>query len=69
MMTGMLTKHLKDIDLNANKKVKNIIENMTKKEGIPVHNDGSIDRLEWVSTMNNYKNIAEEIVYNELIYC
>jgi hypothetical protein len=42
---------------------------MAKKEGIPIHYDESIDQLEWVSSMNNYKNIAEEIVYNELIYC
>ena len=69
IMTGMLTKHLKEIDDNANEKVKSIVNNMAKKEGIPIHYDGSIDQLEWVSTMNNYKNIAEEIVYNELIYC
>ena len=69
LMTEKLTEHLKEIDLNCEKKVKNIIEDMAKKEGIPVHYDGSMNQLEWVSYMNNYKNIAEEIVYNELIYC
>ena len=69
LMTEKLTEHLKEIDLNCEKKVKNIIEDMAKKEGIPVHYDGSMNQLEWVSYMNNYKNIAEEIVYKELIYC
>ena len=27
------------------------------------------EQLEWVKCMNNYKNIAEEIVNNELIFC
>ena len=27
-----------------------------------------INQLEWVKLMNNYKNIAEEIILKELIY-
>ena len=69
LMTGKLTEHLKEIDLNAEQKVKNIINNMAKKDDIPVYYDGKIEQLEWVKLMNNYKNIAEELVYNELIYC
>ena len=26
------------------------------------------EQLEWIRRMNNYKNCAEEIVYNELIF-
>ena len=62
-------KHLKDVDNNASNKVKKIVNNRTKKDNFPVYYDGIIDQLEWVKTMNNYKNIAEELVYNELIYC
>ena len=69
IMTEKLTKHLKDVDDNATNKVKNIINNIAKRENFPIYYDGFIDQLEWVKTMNNYKNIAEEIVYNELIYC
>lgn len=68
-MTEKLTKHLKDVDDNASNKVKNIVNNLAKKDNIPIYYDGIIDQLEWVKTMNNYKNIAEELVYNELIYC
>ena len=68
-MTVKLTKHLKDVDDNATNKVKNIINNLAKKDHFPIYYDEIIDQLEWVKTMNNYKNIAEELVYNELIYC
>ena len=69
LITGKLTEHLKEIDLNAEEKVKNIINSMAKKDNIPVYYDGKMEQLEWVKCMNNYKNIAEEIVNNELIFC
>ena len=70
LMTGKLSKHLQEIDLNCEQKVQNIIHDMAEKDGIPVYfNDEKIEQLEWVKCMNNYKNIAEEIVNNELIFC
>ena len=69
LMTGKLTEHLKEIDLNAEQKVKNIINSMAKKDNISVYYDGKMEQLEWVKLMNNYKNVAEEIVNNELIFC
>ena len=42
---------------------------MVKKDNIPVYYDDKMEQLEWVKCMNNYKNIAEEIVNNELIFC
>ena len=70
LMTGRLTEHLKEIDLNSEQKVHRIIQDMAKKDGIPVYfDDTKIEQLEWVKCMNNYKNIAEEIVNNELIFC
>ena len=69
IMTEKLTKHLKDVDDNASNKVKNIVNNLAKNDNFPIYYDRNIYQLEWVKTMNNYKNMAEEIVYNELIYC
>ena len=70
LMTGKLTEHLKEIDLNSKQKVHSIIQDMAKKDGIHAYfDDTKIDQLEWVKCMNNYKNIAEEIVNNELIFC
>ena len=64
-----MTDHLKEIDLNSKQKVHSIIQNMAKKDNIPVYYDGKMEQLEWVKCMNNYKNIADEIVNNELIFC
>ena len=70
LMTGKLTEHLKEIDFNSEQKVHSIIQDMAKKDGIPIYfDDTKIEQLEWVKCMNNYKNIAEEIVNNELIFC
>ena len=70
LMSGKLTEHLKEIDLNCEQKVHSIIQDMAKKDGMPIYfDDTKIEQLEWVKYMNNYKNIAEEIVNNELIFC
>lgn len=70
LMTGKLTEHIKEIDLNCEQKVHSIIQDMAKKDGIPFYfDDTKIEQLEWVKCMNNYKIIAEEIVNNELIFC
>lgn len=69
VITGTLNKHLTEIDNAANERVNTIINELAKKENIPIHYDGKMEQLEWVSLMNNYKHCAEEIIYFELIYC
>ena len=69
IMTGELSNHLKEIDDTANNRVENIIKAIAEQDNTPIHYDGSMDQLEWVGLMNNYKNCAEKIVYDELIYC
>ena len=62
-----LTSHLLDIEDECRTRVEDLIEQMAKKENITeelkAHN-----QLEWVQKMNNIKNRAEEIAYNEIIY-
>ena len=62
-----LTSHFLDIEDECRTRVENLIEQMAKKENITeelkAHN-----QLEWVQKMNNIKNRAEEIAYNEIIY-
>ena len=62
-----LTSHLLDIEDECRTRVENLIEQMAKKENITeelkAHN-----QLEWVQKMNNIKNRAEEIAYNEIIF-
>ena len=67
MINGNLTDHLIDIDKTATARVNNIIDKLAKAEN--VNEDlKSINQLAWVQAMNNIKNRAEEIVFNELIY-
>ena len=62
-----LTSHLLDIEDECRTRVENLIEQMAKKENITEELKAN-NQLEWVQKMNNIKNRAEEIVYNEIIY-
>jgi len=67
MINGTLTDHLIDIDKAATARVNNIIDKLAKAEN--VNEDlKSREQLAWVQAMNNIKNRAEEIAFNELIY-
>lgn len=68
MITGTLNQYLAEIDKTANQRINEIINEMAKKENIPIHYDGNMEQLEWVSLMNNYKHCAEEIIFKELIF-
>ena len=62
-----LRKHIAEVDLQAKKKVKLLVNQFKEKERIS-ENLKDINPLEWVRLMNNIKNQAEEIVLKELIY-
>ena len=67
MINGTLTNHLIDIDKTATARVKNIVDKHAKAEN--VNEDlKSREQLAWVQAMNNIKNRAEEIVFNEIIF-
>ena len=67
MIKGTLSKHLADIEQSANERINTIIKKLAESEN--VNEDlKSNNQLEWVQAMNNIKNRAEEIVYNEIIY-
>ena len=67
MINGKLTDHLVDIDKTATARVNNIIDKLAKAENVNEDLKQS-SQFEWVRCMNNIKNRAEEIVFNELIY-
>ena len=66
-MNGTLNKHLKEIQEIAQTRV-NIIIVQLKQQNNLTEEMKNTDQLYWVSIMNSFKNIAEEIVLNELIY-
>ena len=66
-MNGTLNKHLKKIQETAQKRSDIIIEELKQQNNLTEEMKNT-DQLYWVSMMNNFKNTAEEIVLNELIY-
>lgn len=64
---GTLNKHLKEIQQTAQERIDLIIEQLKEQNNL-TEGMKNTDQLYWVSMMNNFKNIAEEIVLNELIY-
>lgn len=66
-MNKTLNKHLKEIQEIAQVRVDLIVEQL-KKENNLTEEMKNTNQLYWAGMMNNFKNEAEEIVLNELIY-
>ena len=67
LMDGTLNSHLKEIQETATERVERIIKQLKSKSNL-TEDMKNTDMLYWVGMMNNFKNQAEEIVFNELIY-
>jgi len=67
LIDGTLKQHLLDIDESATNKVKQLIKQISEVEHID-ENLKEHHQMEWVQAMNNIKNRAEEIVFNEILY-
>ena len=67
LMDGTLNSHLKEIQETATERVEKIIKQLKSKSNL-TEDMKNTDILYWVGMMNNFKNQAEEIVSNELIY-
>ncbi len=67
LISGKLKEHLENIDRQAEEMFSRLVKQMAKAEGITEQLKAA-DQLKWVGLMNNIRNRAEDIVYNELIY-
>ncbi len=67
LISGALKQYLIDIDENATDKVNQLIKQFAKLENVN-ENLKEDHQMEWVQAMNNIKNRAEEIVFNEILY-
>ena len=67
LMDGTLNSHLKEIQENATERVEQIIKQLKSKSNL-TEDMKNTDMFYWVGMMNNFKNQAEEIVFNEIIY-
>ena len=67
LISGTLKQYLLDIDSDASNKVNLLIKSFAEDENVnellKEHH-----QMEWVNPNNNFKNRAEEIVLNEIIY-
>ena len=67
MMNGALSSYLKGVDERCNHIVNITVREMAKENNVNEELKRK-DQLQWVRLMNNFKNAAEEIVFNEIIY-
>ena len=67
LIDGKLNRYLHEIDVVCTDRVKSIIAELAKQENVTEELKAT-NQLEWVQDMNNIKNRAEEIVFNEIIY-
>ena len=67
LISGTLKQHLVEIDENVSDKVNELIKQLAEVEHID-ENLKEYHQMEWVQAMNNIKNRAEEIVFNEILY-
>lgn len=67
LLENKLHEHLVKTDEEANIKVNNLTKELAEQENVD-ENLKATNQLEWIQRMNNIKNRAEEIVFNELIY-
>ncbi len=67
MMKGTLTQHLVEIEKSALSRMELIIKQLAKQNKVDEQMKAQ-DQMTWVGYMNNFKNQAQEIVMQELIY-
>ena len=68
LMKDELTNHLVSVSKNAETLLNKLMKSYKNSEERLSEKNKEINQLEWVKLMNNYKNIAEEIILKELIY-
>ena len=67
LLSGELGGYLAKLDKQAEEQLALTIRQMQEAEGVTEALKAA-DQLEWVRRMNNIRNRAEEIVYNEIVY-
>ena len=67
MLEDRLTEHLNTVDDEAQERMGILVRQMMDRQGITEELKVR-DQMEWVRAVNGIRNMAEEIVLNELIY-
>ena len=67
VLEDRLTEHLNLVDDEAQERMNILVRQMMERQGITEEMKAR-DQMEWVRAVNGIRNMAEEIVLNELIY-
>ena len=68
LMTNELTNHLISVSKNSEERLQMLMENYKNSDKRLSEKNKEINHIEWSKLMNNYKNMAEEIILKELIF-
>ena len=68
LMKNELTNHLLSGSKEREKRYNILMNNYIKNDEKLSEKNKENNQIEWVQLMNNYKNMAEEIILRELIY-
>ncbi len=66
LMKNELTNHLISVSKDSENLLNNLMENYKKSDERLSEKSKEINQIEWVNLMNDYKNMAEEIILKEL---
>ena len=66
-LSGKLNQHLLEINEQAQAQVEQLVTHWARLNGCD-ETLKATNQMEWVGRMNNYKMMAEEIVFKEIIY-
>ena len=67
MLEDRLVEHLNTLDDEAQERMDILVRQMMEKQGITEELKAR-DQMAWVRAVTNIRNVAEEIVCNEIIY-
>ena len=68
LMKNELTNHLVSVSIEAENRLNYLMEQYKNSDKLLSEKSKMDNQLEWVKIMNNYKNMAEEVILKELIY-
>lgn len=68
LMKNELTNHLLSVSKECEKRYNILMNNYIKNDEKLSEKNKENNQIEWVQLMNNYKNMAEEIILKEIIY-
>jgi hypothetical protein len=67
LLDGKLNEYLHDVDEECHREVELAVKRMLEKEGVTEQLKAE-NSLEWVRRVSAVKNVAEEMVFNEVVY-